>query len=210
VKNNLQTISSLLRLQARRLDSDEGRTALRESERRVRSMAAVHEVLSREAGDQVPFDEIVPLLVRMAEDAVVSPRSVVVEVSGHAGELAAGVATPLAVVITELLQNAVEHAFGEAPEPGDGSAVTGAPGPTGEPRGQVSLALDRGEGGLTVRVRDNGRGLPPGFSVHTTTSLGLSIVRHLVADQLRGRITMSSVEGTLVELHVPVESAVPA
>src|SRR5207302_67420 len=65
VKNNLQTISSLLRLQGRRLESPEGRTALRESERRIRSIAIVHEILSREAGDQVPFDEIVRSLVRM-------------------------------------------------------------------------------------------------------------------------------------------------
>src|SRR5487761_1714177 len=91
VKNNLQTISSLLSLQARRVASGEGRVALREAERRVRSIALVH----------------------MAEDSVVSARPVKIEVEGDLGEVTADVATPLAVILAELLQNAVEHAFTE-------------------------------------------------------------------------------------------------
>ena len=111
VKNNLQTISSLLRLQARRLAPGQGQEALREAERRVRSIAVVHEILSREPGDEVPFDEIVASLVRMAEDSAVSGHSVDIHVTGDIGEVGADVATPLAVVLAELLQNAVEHAF---------------------------------------------------------------------------------------------------
>ena len=111
VKNNLQTISSLLRLQARRLEPGKGQEALREAERRVRSIALVHEILSREPGDEVPFDEIVGSLVRMAEDSVVSGDRIGIRVTGDVGEVAADVATPLAVVLAELLQNAVEHAF---------------------------------------------------------------------------------------------------
>src|SRR5262249_35919144 len=87
VKNNLQTISSLLRLQARRLEPGEGRTALAEAERRIRSIALVHEILSREAGEQVEFNDIVPPLVRMAEDGVLSERPVAFTVEGDAGEL---------------------------------------------------------------------------------------------------------------------------
>src|SRR3954454_21250970 len=113
VKNNLQTISSLLRLQQRRMEPGEGQIALREAERRIRSIALVHEILSREAGEQVDFNDIVPPLVRMAEDNVLSDRPVRIKVQGKAGELPADIATPLAVVLTELLQNAVEHAFPE-------------------------------------------------------------------------------------------------
>ena len=108
IKNNLQTISSLLRLQARRLEEGEGRTALREAERRVRSIAVVHEILSRDPGDQVPFGEIVEALVRMIEDSLVSGQDIQILVSGEAGDLSADVATPLAVALAELLQNAVE------------------------------------------------------------------------------------------------------
>src|SRR5206468_3662759 len=94
VKNNLQTISSLLRLQGRRLAPGEGRVALAEAERRIRSIALVHEILSREAGEQVDFNEIVPLLVRMAEDGFLPDRPVAFAVDGDAGELSANIATP--------------------------------------------------------------------------------------------------------------------
>jgi two-component sensor histidine kinase len=101
VKNNLQTISALLRLQARRLPPGGGRVALFEAERRVRSIAIVHEILSREPGDQVPFEEIVTSLIRMAEDSVVLSRDLAFEVTGGIGEVPADVATPLAVVLAE-------------------------------------------------------------------------------------------------------------
>ena len=76
VKNNLQTISSLLRLQARRLGAGEARKALEEAERRVRSIAVVHEILSRDTTDQVDFNDILPSLVRMAEDLASGDRPV--------------------------------------------------------------------------------------------------------------------------------------
>ena len=121
VKNNLQTISSLLRLQARRLDADEaqGRIALLEAERRIRAIAVVHDILAREATEQVPFDEIVPSLVEMIRETNTIPFPVTIEVDGGLGAVAAEVATPLAVAVAELLQNAMEHAF---PEPQLGQA----------------------------------------------------------------------------------------
>ena len=119
VKNNLQTISSLLSLQARRVDDRAARIALREAERRVRSIALVHEILSRDPTEQVPFAEIVVSLVRMAEDSVVSAQPIVISTSGDLGDVAADVATPLAVTVAELLQNAVEHGFD--PEAADGA-----------------------------------------------------------------------------------------
>ncbi len=195
VKNNLQTISSLLSLQARRLEPGKGREALRESERRVRSIAVVHEILSREPGDDVPFHDIVESLVRMAEDSVVSGRPVEIRVTGDLGEIAADVATPLAVALAELLQNAVEHAFG--PAPAEGEEVAPAP------LGHVHVELDNDGERLRVEVRDDGIGLPEGFDVGRTTSLGLSIVRDLVTSQLDGRITMETDDGTRAGIEVP-------
>ncbi len=132
VKNNLQTISALLRLQARRLPPGGGKVALLESERRVRSIAIVHEILSREPSDQVPFDEIVASLIRMAEDAVVLSRELSFEVTGELGEVPADVATPLAVVLAEVLQNAVEHAF-PVPAPCDDGSDQGTEDPRRRP-----------------------------------------------------------------------------
>ena len=85
-----------------------------ESERRIRSIAIVHETLSRDAGDVVRFNEIVRPLARLVEDASSSPDLAIhFVVDGDAGELPGEVATPLAVVLNELMQNAVDHAFVE-------------------------------------------------------------------------------------------------
>src|SRR5215471_8280844 len=117
VKNNLQTIASLLRLQGRRLRNPEARAALQESERRIRSIAIVHDTLAREAGDVVAFNEIVRPLARLVEETASSPEHQIrFRVDGDAGELPGEVATPLAVVLNELMQNAVDHAFPEEVE----------------------------------------------------------------------------------------------
>jgi len=219
VKNNLQTISSLLRLQARRVGDRAARVALHEAERRVRSIALVHEILSRDPSDQVPFAEIVVSLVQMAEDSVVSSQPVVIAVHGDLGEVAADVATPLAVTVAELLQNAVEHAFDpEGPAAlgsgasGSESGLEGAGGSAGlAPVGHVDLTLTCSETALHVEVRDDGQGLPEGFDIENTTSLGLSIVRDLVVSQLEGTIAMEALApsdggGTRVAISVPVRA----
>jgi two-component sensor histidine kinase len=209
VKNNLQTISSLLSLQARRVDERAARVALHEAERRVRSISLVHEILSRDPSDQVPFAEIVVSLVRMAEDSVVSSHQIEISTKGDLGEVTADVATPLAVTLAELLQNAVEHAFDA--EPGGGK--DGVPEAVGagvpSPVGHVEVTLTNSGSALSVAVRDDGRGLPEGFDIEKTTSLGLSIVRDLVASQLEGTIEMAGVPaadggGTRVVISVPV------
>ncbi|HEY6622759.1 MAG TPA: histidine kinase dimerization/phosphoacceptor domain -containing protein, partial [Acidimicrobiales bacterium] len=216
VKNNLQTISALLRLQARRLDPGEGRVALFEAERRVRSISIVHEILSREPTDQVPFDEIVTSLIRMAEDSVVPPLQVNFGVYGELGDVPADIATPLAVVLAELLQNAVEHAFLGA-KVGDNEAETDREAdPDRSPAtvGHIDVRLDSKGGRLVVEVRDDGAGLPDRFDIDLTQSLGLSIVRDLVRTQLGGTITMSGLaegrSGTVVVLDVPLEHPRPA
>ncbi len=197
VKNNLQTISSLLRIQARRVAAGEARHALEESERRVRSIALVHEILSRDTTDEVDFNDILPSLVRMAEDMGSSERPVRISYRGEAGRLQASVATPLAVVLNELLQNAAEHARPSGTDdPGGGS---------GEPVVlHVEVNLHRHDLELRVVVRDDGVGFPPGFAIAQTTTLGLSIVRDLVESQLGGTIAVRSDGGAVVELSIPV------
>jgi two-component sensor histidine kinase len=192
--------------------------ALFEAERRVRSIAIVHEILSREPSDQVPFDEIVTSLIRMAEDSVVQGRGLTFEVTGELGEVPADVATPLAVVLAELLQNAVEHAFthtsgeddsghGERKAPTDDGSAVGT-----QPPGRIRVHLVNDFSSLTLEVIDNGSGLPDGFDIDATQSLGLSIVRDLVRSQLDGTITMRNrgdhfpgTRGTIVAIRLPVQ-----
>ncbi|MCZ7631219.1 MAG: histidine kinase N-terminal domain-containing protein [Microthrixaceae bacterium] len=113
VKNNLQTISSLLRLQGRRLSEPSAKAAIDESVRRIGSIALVHETLSRgSAADEVDLDEIVRPLVRMVEDGLTSPeKPVSFEILGSGGNVGSPEATSLAVVLTELLQNVMDHAY---------------------------------------------------------------------------------------------------
>jgi two-component sensor histidine kinase len=174
VKNNLQTISSLLRLQGRRLESAEAKAAVAESVRRIRTIALVHETLSREPGDDVAFIEIVRPLLRLVEESLQSPdRPMKFTVIGDGGRLEATVVTPLSVVLTELLQNAVNHGFPE----GDGG-------------GNVVVLLKLKEAELHISVIDDGRGIPEGFQLADATGLGLSIVRTLVTTELAGSIEM--------------------
>jgi two-component sensor histidine kinase len=198
VKNNLQTISSLLRLQARRFESPEAKVAIEESVRRIRSIALVHETLSREAGDDVAFIEIVRPLVRMVEDGMSSDdRPVRFHVTGDAGVLPAEVATPASVVLNELLQNAIDHAF---PEELDLQAAPG----------QVTVSLSNDGKQLRAEVVDDGVGLSADFDLDTATGLGLSIVRTLVTSELMGTISLRRGDGppdrpgTVVQVDIPV------
>ncbi len=190
VKNNLQTIAALLRLQGRRLKSPEAQAAIEESERRIRSIAIVHETLSRDAGDVVRFDEIVRPIARVVEETISDvDRDFKVGVVGDAGLLPGDMATPLAVVLNELMQNAVDHAF-----PREGGRVSG----------NLRVELAREDSQVLVDVVDDGVGLPPGFSIESSGGLGLSIVHALVTSELGGSIEMVSDGGTRVHLAIPL------
>ncbi len=200
VKNNLQTIAALLRLQGRRLSSEEAQGAIEESERRIRSIAIVHETLSRDTGDVVPFAEVVKPLVRTVEESVTTAEVTLhFDVRGDAGDLRGDVATALAVVLNELMQNAVDHAF-----PRDGA---------GPVEGSVVVSLARMDGELIVEVVDNGVGLPNGFSLDGSKGLGLSIVQALVSGELGGSMELGPGErgggGTHVRLRLPVAPSAP-
>ena len=187
VKNNLQTVAALLRLQARRLDSAEARAALSESVRRVSSIALVHETLSEALDENVVFDDIVDKVMSMIADFAGPEASGIVAIrQGTAGQLPTEVATPLALVLTELLQNAVEHAF-------DANG------------GNIVVRLERNEDRLRAVVCDDGAGLPDEFDVTRSHRLGLQIVRTLVVGELGGTIVMGGAAqgGTEVVLDIP-------
>jgi two-component sensor histidine kinase len=186
VKNNLQTVAALLRLQARRVGVPEARAALEESVRRVSSIAVVHETLSGTLDETVDFDAIADSVAAMVLD--VAGRAVQLRRSGTFGVLPAEVATPLAMVLTELLQNAVEHGV-------DGTGT-----------GTVEVAAVRAEGGaLQLVVRDHGPGLPAGFRMDASDRLGLQIVRTLVETELRGQLSLTPAPegGTLATVELP-------
>jgi hypothetical protein len=207
VKNNLQTVAALLRLQARRLRAPEARDALDEAVRRVGSIAVVHETLSHAPDEVVDFDDIADRVAMMAGEVSAPEVRVIPKITGSFGPLSAAVATPLAMVLTELLQNALQHGFPTPVKdsgPKDSVTKDGA----ADDGGLLEVTAVREAERLTVTVADNGVGLPEGFDLDSTTSLGLQIVRTLVVSELGGRLRIAPRPdgGTEAVVDLPVRN----
>jgi two-component sensor histidine kinase len=193
VKNNLQTVAALLRLQSRRVANAEARVALEESMRRVSSIALVHETLSSAIDEEVAFDEVVDRLLEMLAEVAGTGGQVQVRRSGSFGELPAELATPLVMVLTELVGNAVEHGF-----------------PDGR-TGTVEVSGLRERGVLAVQITDDGAGLPEKFSLEHSDRLGLQIVQTLVSAELDATMELrrrpdggNEPGGTSVTVRIPL------
>lgn len=163
VKNNLQTVSALLRLQTRRAATPEIKQALQDAMNRVHSIALVHEILSQSYSEDVEFNEVADRILDSVADVaahgVINSRR-----DGDFGLVPANVASNLSLVLSELCQNAAEHGL-------DAKS------------GDITIRVIREDNKLIVEVLDNGHGLPDGFSVAAQkSSLGLSIVNTLVTD----------------------------
>ncbi|MGO2658763.1 sensor histidine kinase [Mycetocola reblochoni] len=188
VKNNLQTVASLLRIQARRTHSDEAKEALTQAMRRVASIAVVHDTLSEGLSQIVDFDTVFDrVLMLIAEVASTHNTTVHPKKSGSFGVLPSEYATPLALALTELVTNAVEHGLAGR-------------------EGEVEISAERTDDSLTVVVRDDGVGLPEG---QVGTGLGTQIVRTLIQGELSGTIDWHTVmgSGTEVTIEVPFRTA---
>ncbi|RZU64398.1 two-component sensor histidine kinase [Microterricola gilva] len=185
VKNNLQTVASLLRIQARRGRSEEAREALAQAMRRVAAIAVVHDTLSEGLSQNVDFDAVFDrVLLLVAEVASAHNTTVHPKSSGTFGVLPSEYATPLALALTELVTNAVEHGLAGR-------------------EGEVEIIAERDEETLTVRVRDTGSGLPEG---KVGSGLGTQIVRTLIQGELGGTIDWHTVlgSGTEVTIEIPL------
>jgi two-component sensor histidine kinase len=186
VKNNLQTVSALLRLQSRRIDDPSAAAALDEAVRRIASIALVHETLSNSDETTVAFDEVLSSLVTHSLE--LSPRmsQLNIERIGKIGSLESRLATPLSLVVTELIHNALEH----------GLATSGT---------HLRIELQRYSNEGLVTISDDGVGLPDGFNLATSSNLGLQIVLTLTENELNGELKLESSEkGTQAKLRFPL------
>ncbi len=197
VKNNLQSVAALLRLQARRMPDRQGRAALEEAVRRVGTIALVHETLSRGLDETVEFDDVADLAVGAVVDVGAHEGPVRAVRLGSFGRVRAEDATSLAMVVSELVQNAAEHGVGPA-----GGTIEVCASRSRAPEGD-------GEDRLTVTVRDDGSGLPGG-KLPARGGLGTQIVQSLVQD-LGGTISWGPAQphGTTVRFTARLGS-VPA
>jgi two-component sensor histidine kinase len=186
VKNNLQTVSALLRLQSRRIEDPAASAALNEAVRRIASIALVHETLSSSTEASVAFDDVLDRLVTHALE--LSPRMGELNISRHGelGSLDPRIATPLSLVVTELIHNALEH----------GLAESGA---------NLTIEVSRLEGSAEIVIFDDGVGLPDGFTILESANLGLQIVRTLTENELKGSIDLVRTNrGTEAKLNFPI------
>ena len=186
VKNNLQTVSALLRLQSRRIEDPAAAAALAEAVRRIAAIALVHETLSNSSETTVAFDEVLTSLVTHSLE--LSPRmgQLIIERTGQLGSLESRIATPLALVVTELIHNALEH----------GLAESGT---------QLRIELQRYSNEGVVTISDDGVGLPVGFDLLSSANLGLQIVRTLTENELKGELKLESTQqGTQAKLRFPL------
>jgi two-component sensor histidine kinase len=186
VKNNLQTVAALLRLQSRRMKEPEASEALQESVRRVTAIALVHEILSQSLEESVAFDAIADQLAKMTLDVVTTGHRPVIRRIGSFGTVPGQVATPLSLVLSELLQNAVEHGLAE----------------------YIRVYVRRDGEALEMRVVDDGKGLPSDFDPTSSDRLGLQIVRSLAVGEMRGSFALGQAEPDPADVRPPGAEAV--
>ncbi len=185
VKNNLQTVASLLRIQARRSTSEDVREELDQAMRRVSAIALVHDTLSEGVNQDLNFDEVFDRVLLLTSEVAASHNtSVKTLIDGKFGQLRSEIATPLAVALTEIVHNAVEHGLSNR-------------------SGVVHVNAERKAKKLDITVSDNGSGIKDGT---VGNGLGTQIIKTLIEGELRGNISwLAPTEGgTRVVISIPL------
>lgn len=186
VKNNLQTIASLLRLQSRRSKSPEVKAALKESVNRILSISVVHEFLSQQDAERIDVLEVTRNILNLVAQNMLPPDfQLERRFTGPDIILPSEQASNLALIVNELILNSIEHAF------------------AGRTHGLIGLAVSNTEAVYAFDLYDDGNGLPAGFDVCRSKSLGLQIVRTLIEGDMGGTFTLESDHGTHARITLP-------
>jgi two-component sensor histidine kinase len=181
VKNNLQTIAAMLRMQARRTSTEESLLAINEAISRILSVAVIHEFLSHDERQAINIREVCQRIVNQSRQVTAAPGArLAYAVEGPSIYLPSQQATACALVVNELIQNAVEHGFER------------------KKHGHISVRLMDGGDQVGVEVMDDGDPLPTEFDLEKPSSLGLQIVRSLVEGDLHGKATLENRDGEVV------------
>lgn len=188
VKNNLQTIASLLRLQARRTTSQEVKAALQESVNRISSISVVHEFLSQQDAEFIDVAEVTKNILELVIQNMLEPDfDLQTSFNGQTVILPSEQASSLALVINELIQNSIEHGF------------------TGRREGLIGVEIATLIDSYKIEIYDNGIGMPPDFNPQASNSLGLQIVRTLIESDVGGSFEMYNDHGTHACITIPRE-----
>ena len=186
VKNNLQTIASLLRLQSRRTKSQEVKDALRESVNRILSISVVHEFLSQQDAERIDVVEVTRNILNLVAQNMLDPEfRLETRFTGPTIILPSQQASNLALIVNELILNSIEHAF------------------EGRQSGLIGLDIKRTDTQYILDLYDDGAGLPDVFDLHKAKSLGLQIVRTLIEDDMGGSFQLIGRRGTHAWITLP-------
>jgi len=186
VKNNLQTIASLLRLQARRSSSADVKASLKECINRILSISVIHEFLSQQDVETINVAEVAKNILDSVIQNMMEPDFNIQTVfNGETVILPSDCATSLALAINELIQNSIEHGF------------------VGRHEGIIGIDIRSLPDSYQVEIFDDGIGLPPGFNAHTLKSLGIQIVTTLIESDLSGKFELKSDGGTRAIITIP-------
>ncbi len=190
VKNNLNTIAGILRMQARRAEKEETREALHRAVDRILGISQIHDILARQSGENVEWRQLLGRLVKLSLDSLTTGSAVKVVFENDGEPLIVGSesAVNLAIAVNELIHNALDHGFESLPE------------------GQITITEEMAEGQFHLCVRNTGHLLPEGFGTKGF-DLGLQIVRTLAEIELRGKFQIGNEDGQ-VAAHIwcPKES----
>lgn len=180
VKNNLQQVASLLRLQLRQSHYKSLEEAINDCLSRILAISSVHDLLSREDLDHVGIRSIAEMLVQHQKTSLILPdREISFDVRGDDVRLNMAQATQVALVLNELIQNAIEHGFEHTTN------------------GEIHVTVEARSGEISLWVSNNGDKLPPGFDVSGSSHLGLQIVDNL-SKALGGKFKISDILGWTV------------
>ncbi|HEY3276808.1 MAG TPA: FIST N-terminal domain-containing protein [Syntrophorhabdaceae bacterium] len=185
VKNNLQNVASILRLQIRRLEGTSAEQALSDSISRIMSIAVVHETLCQGEIGMVDLRRLIDNVCELCLSGHVEP-TVEAVLSGPSCMIPSREATSLALIVNELIQNVVRHGY------------------KGRTDGSLAITLGQAAHHVVVTIEDQGAGLPDGFDTGKDGNLGLTIVRTLVKDDLRGRFQLNGKGGTTARIMFPL------
>ena len=186
VKNNLQTIASILRLQARRSNSMEVKEALKESVNRILSISVVHEFLSQQGDENIDVMEVTKNILQLIQQNMLDSHfKLETEFIGETIILPSKQASNLALIINELILNSIEHGF------------------LGRNYGKIGLKISQSDEAYIIELYDNGNGLPENFSDLPTKSLGLQIVRTLIEGDMNGSFDLYNDNGVHAKIAIP-------
>ncbi|MEA2642790.1 MAG: two-component system, sensor histidine kinase PdtaS [Chloroflexota bacterium] len=193
VKNNLQTLAFLLRMEAKRATSEDAQNALRQTIGRVLSIAVVHEFLSRGEMSDISIRDVCSRIISETSGGMIDTGTQVeIRVDGENFSLPAQQATSCALVMNEVILNAIEHGF------------------AARASGSINVQFSATDASMVIDISDDGVGLPAGFDLERNSSLGLQIVRTLVQDDLHGRFQLLSGDGVTARISFPKELCRPA